>query len=64
MTEITSSVTFGDTFSSRRRLGTFSGFPLRGSEAGNAVVNDSPVDCQSRVLTEPAGETGGYEVPG
>ena len=31
--------------------------PLRGSEAGGAVVNDSPVDCQSRDLTEPAGET-------
>ena len=33
--------------------------PLEGSEAEGAVVNDSPVDCQSRDLTEPAGETGG-----
>ena len=31
--------------------------PLEGSEAEGAVVNDSPVDCQSRDLTEPAGET-------
>ena len=29
----------------------------RGSEARGAVVNDSPGDCQSRDLTEPAGET-------
>ena len=33
------------------------GLPLEGSEAEGAVVNDSPVDCQSRDLTEPAGET-------
>ena len=33
--------------------------PLEGSEAEGAVVNDSPVGCQSRDLTEPAGETGG-----
>ena len=25
---------------------------------GGAVVNDSPGDCQSRTVTEPAGETG------
>ena len=31
--------------------------PLEGSEAEGAVVNDSPVGCQSRDLTEPAGET-------
>ena len=31
--------------------------PPGGSEAEDAVVNGSPVDCQSRVLTEPAGET-------
>ena len=29
----------------------------KGSEAGAAGVNDSPVGCQSRGLTEPAGET-------
>ncbi len=33
------------------------GFPLVGSAAKDAVVNDSPVGCQSRGLTEPAGET-------
>jgi len=32
--------------------------PLEGhGAAGGAVVNDSPVDCQSRAGTEPAGET-------
>ena len=26
---------------------------VRGSEAADAVVNDNPVDCQSRGVTEP-----------
>ena len=38
------------------------GSPVQGSEAEVAVVNDSPVDCQSRDLTEPAGETEGLLV--
>ena len=30
--------------------------PLWGAEGGGAVVNDMPVACQSRGVTEPAGE--------
>ena len=37
--------------------------PLEGSKAGVAVVNDSPVGCQSRDLTEPAGETAAAQPP-
>ena len=35
-------------------------FPLRGAEGSDAVVNDSPVGCQSRGVTEPwvAGSAG------
>ena len=28
----------------------------KGSEAADAVVNDNPVDCQSRGMTDPQGE--------
>jgi len=30
----------------------------KGSEAADAVVNDNPVDCQSRGMTDPQGEGG------
>ena len=31
-------------------------------QAGGTVVNDSPVDCQSRTVTEPQREKGDHEV--
>ena len=37
----------------------FSRLPLWGAEGTGAVVNDMPVACQSRAVTEPAEETGG-----
>ncbi len=51
-----------DSFNNWRYVGALTGSPVQCSEAEGAVVNDSPVGCQSRDLTEPAGETEGlYE---
>ena len=36
-----------------KKNGVKRAFPFEGSEARDAGVNDSPVGCQSRVLTEP-----------
>ncbi len=40
-----------------RRGFTLYRLPLGGSEASDTVVNDTTVWCQSRGVTEPAGET-------
>ncbi|MBQ3879446.1 MAG: hypothetical protein II727_04010 [Oscillospiraceae bacterium] len=40
--------------------GAVSRLPLWGAEGTGAGVNDSPVGCQSRAVTESADETGGF----